>query len=53
MHPYLPPPDSLAHAVYRSAAAHERHRHRYEVNPSLVAALEAAGLRFSGRDDTG
>ncbi|KAJ2801259.1 CTP synthase ura7 [Coemansia helicoidea] len=29
---------------------HERHRHRYEVNPALVAELEAAGLHFVGRD---
>ena len=31
----------------------ERHRHRYEVNPQLVDQMEAAGLRFVGRDDTG
>ena len=31
----------------------ERHRHRYEVNPDMVKQLEAAGLRFTGRDDTG
>lgn len=31
----------------------ERHRHRYEVNPEKVAALEAAGLVFSGRDEAG
>lgn len=30
----------------------ERHRHRYEVNPELVAPLEEAGLRFVGKDDT-
>ncbi|KAJ2690767.1 CTP synthase ura7, partial [Coemansia spiralis] len=29
---------------------HERHRHRYEVNPELVPELEAAGLHFVGRD---
>ena len=26
----------------------ERHRHRYEVNPEFIPALEAAGLVFSG-----
>ena len=26
----------------------ERHRHKYEVNPEKVDALEAAGLRFTG-----
>jgi CTP synthase len=33
----------------------ERHRHRYEVNPDKVEALEAGGkgLIFSGRDDQG
>ncbi|CAM9753358.1 unnamed protein product [Heterosigma akashiwo] len=27
-----------------------RHRHRYEVNPEKVAALQGAGLHFVGRD---
>eukprot|EP00611_Tribonema_gayanum_P004237 TRINITY_DN13408_c0_g1_i1.p1 TRINITY_DN13408_c0_g1~~TRINITY_DN13408_c0_g1_i1.p1 ORF type:complete len:606 (-),score=116.30 TRINITY_DN13408_c0_g1_i1:21-1580(-) len=31
----------------------ERHRHRYEVNPEMVADIEAAGLEFVGRDDSG
>ncbi|KAL2576576.1 hypothetical protein AAZV13_16G083900 [Glycine max] len=31
----------------------ERHRHRYEVNPDLVACLENAGLSFTGKDETG
>ncbi|KAK7386610.1 hypothetical protein VNO78_26944 [Psophocarpus tetragonolobus] len=31
----------------------ERHRHRYEVNPDLVARLENAGLYFTGKDETG
>ena len=31
----------------------ERHRHRYEVNPEMVEELEAGGLRFVGRDETG
>jgi CTP synthase len=35
------------HVVY------ERHRHRYEVNPAVVPAFEANGLRFSGQDDKG
>ncbi|KAJ2541097.1 CTP synthase ura7 [Coemansia sp. RSA 1933] len=29
---------------------HERHRHRYEVNPENVAEFEAHGLHFVGRD---
>lgn len=32
---------------------HERHRHRYEVNPAYVARLEKAGLQFIGRDEKG
>jgi len=31
----------------------ERHRHRYEVNPDMVPQLEAAGLAFVGKDETG
>lgn len=31
----------------------ERHRHRYEVNPDMVPALEQGGLAFVGRDETG
>ena len=31
----------------------ERHRHRYEVNPDYVDRLEAAGLRFVARDESG
>ncbi|KAF2675540.1 CTP synthase-like protein [Microthyrium microscopicum] len=30
---------------------HERHRHRYEVNPAWVPTLEEAGLAFVGKDD--
>ncbi|KAK9317950.1 CTP synthase N-terminus-domain-containing protein [Lipomyces starkeyi] len=32
---------------------HERHRHRYEVNPKYVPDLENAGLSFVGKDDKG
>ena len=31
----------------------ERHRHRYEVNPDMIESLEAAGLKFVGKDETG
>ncbi|CAN8316273.1 unnamed protein product [Cochlearia groenlandica] len=31
----------------------ERHRHRYEVNPDMVACLEKAGLSFAAKDETG
>lgn len=32
---------------------HERHRHRYEVNPKYVPEFEAAGLKFVGQDVDG
>lgn len=32
---------------------HERHRHRYEVNPTYIERLTKAGLDFVGKDDTG
>ncbi|CCG81368.1 CTP synthase [Taphrina deformans PYCC 5710] len=31
----------------------ERHRHRYEINPEWVERIEAAGLPFVGKDETG
>ncbi|CAL8100132.1 unnamed protein product [Orchesella dallaii] len=31
----------------------ERHRHRYEVNPQYINELEATGLIFVGKDDSG
>jgi CTP synthase len=36
-----------------STEIHERHRHRYEVNPEYIKRLEDHGLRFVGRDDKG
>jgi CTP synthase len=45
---------SLAAKLYQKEAyIDERHRHRYEVNPELVPKLEAAGLLFVGKDETG
>jgi CTP synthase len=40
---------SLARSVYGKPEIIERHRHRYEVNNTLLAELEAKGLRISGR----
>jgi CTP synthase len=48
---------SLAGDVYGLPAGEndgevmERHRHRYEVNPDYVSAIESKGLMFTGRDD--
>ena len=41
---------STARKVYGSEKVLERHRHRYEVNPAIVPDLEAAGLKFVGRN---
>jgi len=35
------------------AEVHERHRHRYEINPDYITRLEENGLRFVGRDEQG
>jgi CTP synthase len=40
---------SLARTVYGRAEIVERHRHRYEVNDTLLAQLTARGLRVAGR----
>ncbi|KAI8147210.1 CTP synthase [Fennellomyces sp. T-0311] len=36
-----------------AASVEERHRHRYEINPEMVATFEEKGLRFVGRDESG
>jgi CTP synthase len=40
---------TLARAVYGKPEIVERHRHRYEVNNTLLAQLEAKGLVVAGR----
>lgn len=40
---------TLAREVYGAASITERHRHRYEVNNTLLAELEAKGLVVAGR----
>uniref|UniRef100_A0A1L8DXU2 CTP synthase n=1 Tax=Nyssomyia neivai TaxID=330878 RepID=A0A1L8DXU2_9DIPT len=43
--------DSIIKKLYRNPkSVSERHRHRYEVNPKYVAALEEKGLKFVGYD---
>jgi CTP synthase len=37
----------------KSLTIHERHRHRFEVNPKYVEKLEKAGLVFSGKSPDG
>lgn len=46
--------DSAIRKLYGGALeVEERHRHRYEVNPEFADELEARGLKFVGRDETG
>jgi CTP synthase len=42
-------PSSRAYAQYQQATIYERHRHRYEVNSTLIDQLTAQGLVVSGR----
>jgi CTP synthase len=44
---------TVARAAYGVPKINERHRHRYEVNPTYVEKLEKAGLVFSGRSPDG
>jgi CTP synthase len=44
---------TIAKNSYGKKEIIERHRHRYEVNPSYIADLEARGLVFSGRSPNG
>ncbi|MBN4053854.1 CTP synthase [Haliea sp. AH-315-K21] len=41
--------NSLAKACYQKDVIVERHRHRYEVNNNYVAALDAKGMKVSGK----
>jgi CTP synthase len=40
---------TLAGRAYGTELIHERHRHRFEVNPSYLPQLESGGLVVSGR----
>lgn len=40
--------DSIAYMFYNKKNIQERHRHRYEVNPSFIGRLEENGMRISG-----
>lgn len=47
-------PHCVTSKLYRNSRfVDERHRHRYEVNPDLVNALEEGGLKFVGKDESG
>ena len=40
---------TLAFEAYKKKKIEERHRHRWEVNPSYIKKFEKAGLIFSGK----
>lgn len=40
--------DTLAKSYYKKDLIVERHRHRYEVNPSFIDRLQKGGMIFSG-----
>lgn len=45
---------SISYHLYgKKDRVSERHRHRYEVNPSKVSAIQSKGLHFVGKDETG
>jgi CTP synthase len=44
---------SVINKLYGEEKVFERHRHRYEVNPKYVDALEKCGIVFSGRSPNG
>lgn len=46
--------DCAANRLYGGVSEiHERHRHRYEVNPDMVTELENSGMKFVGMDTEG
>jgi len=44
---------SYSQKIYGSDKVVERHRHRYEVNNTLISKIEEAGLKISGRSSDG
>ena len=52
-YPCVLQPGSRAHEVYGADEISERHRHRYEVNPTYRKKLERRGMVFSGMSPDG
>ncbi len=44
---------TIARKAYGATTISERHRHRWEVNPSYIEQLQKAGLVFSGKSPDG
>ena len=53
LYPAALEPGTQVEELYGRTMVEERHRHRYEVNNSYRAALEQAGLVFSGLSPDG
>ena len=47
-HPIVVKPETLGYRLYGSKLIHERHRHRWEVNPDYWTRLGETGAVFSG-----
>ncbi len=45
--------DTIAREAYGKGEISERHRHRFEVNPKYIEAIEKTGLVFSGKSPSG
>jgi len=44
---------TLAREIFGTDKIEERHRHRYEVNPTFIKQIEEAGMVFSGTSPDG
>ncbi|HKZ64424.1 MAG TPA: CTP synthase (glutamine hydrolyzing) [Thermoplasmata archaeon] len=44
-------PGSKAARLYGDTTIHERHRHRYEINPGYLEKIQEAGMQYVGRSD--
>ncbi len=53
VYPAIIKPGTVAWSAYQQKTITERHRHRFEVNPKYIEALEKGGLVFSGRSPDG
>ena len=53
MYPAKLAPNTIAGRAYGKGIVAERHRHRFEINPQYVEAMEDAGLIFSGKSPSG
>ncbi len=52
-YPALLQKGTVAKKLYKMETVHERHRHRYEVNPEYISKLVQGGLVFSGKSPDG